>query len=119
MGESDISYDGDHFVFAGDGRYVFTYRISAGAKSAAFDTGGRTFDSVYITPNNNVILSWETSGTVHYTGQELFDGNMNFLSQVGRADGHIVTVCSQERFVGGIHWCPAKLLTRQKNSWVS
>ena len=28
MGESDISFDGDHFVFAGDRRYVFVYRIS-------------------------------------------------------------------------------------------
>ena len=27
-GESDISYDGDHFVFAGNGRYVFVYTIS-------------------------------------------------------------------------------------------
>jgi hypothetical protein len=43
---------------------------------------------VYITPNNNVIVSWDTSGAVRYTGQELFDGNMNFLRQVGRADGH-------------------------------
>jgi len=45
-------------------------------------------DSAYITPRNNVILSWIQSGTVRYTGQELFDGNMNFLRQVGRADGH-------------------------------
>jgi hypothetical protein len=88
MGESDISFDGDHFVFAGDGRYVFVYRIGTDTKSPVFDTGGKAFDSIYITPNNNVILSWMASGTVRYTGQELFDGNMNFLRQVGRADGH-------------------------------
>jgi hypothetical protein len=88
MGESDISFDGDHFVFAGDGRYVFVYRISTDAKSAIFDTRGHSFDSVYITPNNNVIVSWITTGAVRYTGQELFDGNMNFLRQVGHADGH-------------------------------
>jgi hypothetical protein len=88
MGESDISYDGDHFVFAGNSRYVFIYRISTDTKSPVFDTGGTTFDSIYITPLNNVIVSWIQSGTVRYTGQELFDSNMNFLRQVGRADGH-------------------------------
>lgn len=88
MGESDISFDGDHFVFAGDGRYVFVYQISAGKKYPVFDTGGIEFDSVYITPNNNVIISWIQSGTVRHTGQELFDTNMNFLRQVGHADGH-------------------------------
>ncbi len=88
MGESDISFDGDHFVFAGDGRYVFVYRISTDTKSSVFDTGGTALDSIYITPNNNVIVSWTASGTVRYTGQELFDANMNFLRQVGRADGH-------------------------------
>jgi len=88
MGESDISFDGDHFVFAGDGRYVFVYRISTDTKSPVFDTGGKALDSIYITPNNNVILSWIVSGTVRYTGQELFDASMNFLRQVGRADGH-------------------------------
>ena len=88
MGESDISLDGDHFVFEGSGRFVFVYRISTDTKSPVFDTGGTALDSVYITPKNNVVLSWVQSGTVRYTGQELFDGNMNFLRQVGRADGH-------------------------------
>ena len=88
MGESDISLDGDHFVFEGSGRFVFVYRISTDTKSPVFDTGGTGLDSVYITPKNNVILSWMQSGTVRHTGQELFDGNMNFLRQVGRADGH-------------------------------
>jgi len=88
MGESDISFDGDHFVFAGNSRYVFVYQISTGTKSPVFDTGGTAFDSIYITPKNNVIVSWIQSGTVRHTGQELFDSNMNFLRQVGRADGH-------------------------------
>jgi hypothetical protein len=64
MGESDISFDGDHFVFAGDGRYVFVYRIGTDTKSPAFDTGGRSFDSLYITPNNNVTITWNQSGNV-------------------------------------------------------
>ena len=87
-GEMDISFDGDHFVFAGDSRYIFVYQISTDKKFTVFDTAGRSFDSEYITPNNNVIVSWTQSGTVRYTGQELFDINMNFLRQVGHADGH-------------------------------
>jgi len=87
-GEMDISFDGDHLVYCGDGRYIFVYQISADKKFTAFDTAGRSFDSEYITPDNNVIISWIASGTVRYTGQELFDINMNFLRQVGHADGH-------------------------------
>jgi hypothetical protein len=87
-GEMDISLDGDHFVYVGDNEFVFVYQISTDQKFAVFDAGSRSFDSVYITPKNNVILSWYTSGTARYTGQELFDINMNFLRQVGHADGH-------------------------------
>jgi uncharacterized protein (TIGR03437 family) len=87
-GEMDISLDGDHFVFAGDSRYIFVYEISTDKKYGVFDTGSTRFDSLYITPQNNVIVSWYPSGTVRFTGQELFDINMNFLRQVGRADGH-------------------------------
>jgi hypothetical protein len=87
-GEMDISMDGDHLVYCGDARYIFVYQISSGKKYTVFDTAGRAFDSEYITPDNNVIVSWIQSGTVRYTGQELFDINMNFLRQVGHADGH-------------------------------
>ncbi len=87
-GEMDISLDGDHLVFAGDQQNIFVYEISTGTKYTAWNTGGRTFDSLYITPDNNVIISWITAGTGRYTGQELFDKNMNFLRQVGHADGH-------------------------------
>ena len=89
MGESDISFDGDHFVFAGDRRYVFVYRISADAKSPVFDTAGYGFDSLYITPNNNVTITWLQSGAVRYTGIEMFDANMTFQRQVARAGGHM------------------------------
>jgi len=87
-GESDISLDGDHFVFAGDARYIFIYTISTNTKSAVFDASGHSFDSMYITPKNNVIVSWGPSGTVRFTGQELFDSNMNYVRQISRADGH-------------------------------
>ncbi|MDP9054624.1 MAG: hypothetical protein M3N93_10035, partial [Acidobacteriota bacterium] len=87
-GEMDISLDGDHMVFAGDNRYVFVYQIGNDTKYHVLDTGGQGFDSLYMTPQNNVIVSWYPSGSVRYTGQELFDTNMNFLRQVGHADGH-------------------------------
>jgi len=88
MGESDISFDGDHFVFAGDGRYIFEYQLSTEIVSPALDAGGHKFESLYITPLNNVIVSWNQVGTARFAGQELFDNNLNFLRQVGSADGH-------------------------------
>ena len=88
-GESDISFDGDRFVFAGDGRYVFVYQISTDRKSPVFDTGGRGFDSLYITPGNNVTITWNQSGSVRYTGIEMYDGDMNFRRQLARAGGHM------------------------------
>ena len=91
-GESDISFDGDHFVFVGDNRYIFVYTISSAAKSAVFDTGGQRFDSLYITPNNNVTVTWLQAGSARYNGIELFDGNngnMQFLRQLTRAGGHM------------------------------
>jgi hypothetical protein len=87
-GEMDISYDGDHFVLVGDNREIFVYQIGNDKKYQAYNTNGMGFDSVYITADNNVIVSWYPAGTVRFTGQELFDINMNFLRQVGHADGH-------------------------------
>jgi hypothetical protein len=88
FGESDISLDGDHFVFAGNSEFIFVYQISTDAKLPVFDAGSQPFDSLYITPDNNVIVSWLTAGSARYTGQELFDTSMTFLRQVGHADGH-------------------------------
>ena len=56
-GESDICFDGNHFVLAGDRRYVFVYDISNDTIGSVFDTGGRGFDSLYITPNDNVTIT--------------------------------------------------------------
>ena len=88
-GESDISFDGDHFVLIGNNRFVFVYEISSDSKGSTLDTEGRIFDSLYITPNNNVTISWYDRGTARYTGIELFDRNMNFLRQAARAGGHM------------------------------
>jgi len=86
--ESDICFDGNHFVFAGDHRYVFVYEISTDTKGPVFDTGGG-FDSLYITPNDNVTITWLVNGSGRYQGIELFDRNMNFLRQLTHAGGHM------------------------------
>lgn len=88
-GESDISWDGDHFVIVGDGRYVFVYTISSDQKGPAFDTAGRSFDSVYISADNKVTITWNALGAGRYNGIELFDQNMSFLRQLTRAGGHM------------------------------
>jgi hypothetical protein len=88
MGESDISRDGDHFVFAGDRRHVFVYEISSGTKGQTLDTSGHSFNNLYITPNNSVALGWLANGSGRYNGVELFDRNMNFQRQLTHAIGH-------------------------------
>jgi len=89
QGESEMSYDGDHLVLAGDGRYIFVYTISTNTKGPVFDTNvGGSWDAVYISPNNNVLIAWPTNGIGRYHGEELYDSNMNFLRQVANNDGH-------------------------------
>ena len=88
VGETDISLDGDHFVFAGDNRFIFVYQISTDQVFPALDAAGNAFVDLQITPQNNVIVSWKATGETRFTGQELFDINLNFLRQVGHADGH-------------------------------
>jgi hypothetical protein len=88
-GEADICEDGDHLVLAGDGREVFVYEISTDRKGPVFDAGGHAFDSLYITPDDNVTITWLQPGTARYTGIELFDSHMGFLRQVTRAGGHM------------------------------
>jgi hypothetical protein len=88
-GESDISRDGDHFVFAGDNRYVFVYTISTGAKSPVLDTSGHAFNSLYIAPDNSVAVGWIPTGSGRFSGVELFDRNMAFQRQLTRALGHM------------------------------
>jgi hypothetical protein len=88
-GESDIGFDGNRFVLAGDNRQIFVYTISTDTKGPVLDTGGRAFDSLYLTPDNNVTVSWIQTGTARYTGVELFDANMAFKRQVMRSGGHM------------------------------
>jgi len=89
MGESDISRDGDHFVFAGDNRHVFVYEISSGTKGQTLDASGHAFNQLYIASNNSVAVGWIANGSGRYQGVELFDRNMNFQRQLTHAIGHM------------------------------
>ena len=91
-GESDISLDGDHFVFAGDGKFIFVYQISIDTALPAIDIYDSLFDSLYLTPQNNVLISWENVGTGTFTGIELYDKTMVFQRQVFPCNGHKDTI---------------------------
>src|SRR5688572_4103923 len=88
-GEADISSDGNHFVFVGDNRFIFVYELSSNRKYTPLDAAGRGFDSVYMTADNNVTVSWLQAGTARGTGIELFDIDMKFLRQVAHVAGHM------------------------------
>jgi hypothetical protein len=80
MGESDISVDGNHFVFVGDSLSIFVYEISTDRKSAVFSTGGRSFDSLYITPNNNITVTWMTAGFCFLRGLPVLIEGWKYLA---------------------------------------
>lgn len=88
-GESDLCFDGDHLALVGDARHVFVYEISTGRTGPALDTGGRGIDSVHVTPDDQVTVTWLQSGTERFHGVELYDREMRFLRQVARAGGHM------------------------------
>jgi hypothetical protein len=90
MGESDICFDGKHFVLAGDSRYVFVYDLTQDAKGPVYDPGqSGLFDQIYITPNDNVIIGYYAQGSGRKNGVELFDKNMTFQRQLAHALGHM------------------------------
>jgi hypothetical protein len=89
-GESDICFDGDHFVLVGDYRDLFVYDIRAGTKGLVLSTPAPgSFDNVFITPDDNVLVSWYANGAERYQGVELFDRDMHFLRQISRVIGHM------------------------------
>jgi hypothetical protein len=88
-GESDIGFGGNQFVLSGNNRYIFVFDASTGTKSPVFDAGGRYFDSLYLTPNNNVVVGWGANGSARFNGVELFDKNMKFQRQLTHAIGHM------------------------------
>lgn len=88
-GESDICFDGDHLVLAGDNRYIFLYSLSSVSKESVLDAGGRLFSSLYVTPDDNVLVTWAQSGKSRFSGVELFDRSMAFQRQLRETSGHM------------------------------
>lgn len=86
-GESDICFDGNHMVFAGDGRHIFVYDLEGDTKGSTFDTAGQPFDSLYITPDHNVTITWGTCAA--HCGIEMFDRNMRFVRRLAPNPGHM------------------------------
>jgi hypothetical protein len=87
-GESDLCFDGDHMAFVGDDREIFVYEIGTATKGPVLDASGHGFDSLYITPGDQVVVSWFQTGTARYAGIELYDRQMRFLRQLTTVNGH-------------------------------
>lgn len=79
-GESALSEDGNHLVLCGDNREIFVYQLDTDGKGLTGDTS-EGFDSVYIIPDNNVLVSG-------VGGMFLFDRDMKFLRKIGGNNGH-------------------------------
>ena len=80
LGEGDLlSDDGSMMALCGDGSYIFTLGMTTLTKSPSMAVPGS--ESLYVTPRNNVLVSYSRSGPARYQGVELFDKNMRFLRQ--------------------------------------
>lgn len=88
-GESDICFDGDHFVLVGDDRDIFVYQLSSGTKGPVLDATGHPFDSVHIAPGDGVIVAWYQAGSGRFAGVELFDRDLRFQRQLAPVVGHL------------------------------
>jgi len=87
-GESDVCFDGDHLVLVGDDRDVFVYTLRTDTKGPVLDTTGHGFDSLYLTPDDQVIVAWNQTGSARFAGSELFDRDLRFLRQLTTVNGH-------------------------------
>ncbi len=89
-GKSDISEDGSHFVFEGSkngSSEIFVYDCVKNIKGAALALPG--VNNLYITPDNNVVVSYFPAGNARYCGVELFNSAMVFQRQLVNANGHL------------------------------
>lgn len=90
LGESEISFDGDHRVLVGDGRDIFVYSMSSRSKGPVLRTDvGSLIDNVFITPDNNVLITWYSQGKGRRSGIEMYDSQMRFIKQVTTVQGHM------------------------------
>ena len=90
LGEEDLSEDGTHFALAADNGDIFVYDLGGMRKGPVLGTPGPgSFNDLLITPDNNVIVGWNSTGTGRYQGVELYDADMNFLRQVSQVLAHM------------------------------
>lgn len=87
-GESDISEDGDHFVFSTK-HEVFVYQISTQKKVATLKVEADLYDSLYITPDNNVIIGFNAIGMERFHGIEFYDSELRFVRQLASRVAHM------------------------------
>lgn len=89
-GESDTCFDGNHMIFVGDDRFIFTFTLNTRTKNAVLDATGKSFDSLYLAcPSGGFIVFWNQRGTARFNGLELFDLNGNFVRQLTTVGGHM------------------------------
>lgn len=88
-GEADISFDGRYRVLVGDNRDIFVYDLEERRKGPVLVTSPGSFDNVYMTPDNHVLVGWYEQGSERRNGIEMFDMNMNFIRQVAPVIAHM------------------------------
>jgi uncharacterized protein (TIGR03437 family) len=70
---------------------LFLYQISTDSKFPIISNnpnGGPGWNNVFISPDNEAVVSWLTPGKGRYQGVEVYDQKGNFLRQIAHADGH-------------------------------
>ncbi len=100
-GKTDISYDGDHFIFIGctsnveptacpvGSQELFIYQMSTGSQFPIVGNNPNSpWNNVFISPDNEAVVSWLAPGTGRFQGVEIYDQKGNFLRQIAHADGH-------------------------------
>lgn len=97
-GEQDLSDNGQFLVMAGDlgGQVVevFRFDVEALRKGTTLQIQRDTFDQLYITPSNNILIGWYKAGTARFSGVELYDGqSFRFLRQVHTRSSPHMDVC--------------------------
>lgn len=92
-GESDISTDGRHMVFAGDSHAVFLYDVISDQMLTRFELPPNSFDQLYITPDNEILVGFYAQGQGEHRGLWHYDFNGKPVRQLLNAMSHM-DVCS-------------------------
>lgn len=91
LGESDISEDGNHFIFCGNSSEVFVYTLASDTKTIIGKFPPGSFNQLYLTPDNNVLIGFYQKGTARFCGLEVYDQNGKFVRQALTSMSHMDT----------------------------